>query len=72
VRCTYLLARQGADADLAAACQDCVLAVVVDELFLSTRWCLLAKLLGDNGFEYYIKKYDVVMGRKSKVGGCDS
>jgi hypothetical protein len=29
--------------------------------------CGFAKLLGDNGLEYYIKKYEVVMGRKSKV-----
>jgi hypothetical protein len=32
--------------------------------------CGFAKLLGDNGLEYYIKKYEVVMGRKSKVGSC--
>jgi hypothetical protein len=29
--------------------------------------CGFAKLLGDNGLEYYIKKYEIVMGRKSKV-----
>jgi hypothetical protein len=33
--------------------------------------CGFAKLLGDNGLEYYIKKYEVVMGRKSKVAGFD-
>jgi hypothetical protein len=34
--------------------------------------CGFAKLLGDNGLEYYIKKYEVVMGRRSKVRSRDT
>jgi hypothetical protein len=30
--------------------------------------CGFAKLLGDNGLEYYIRKYEVILGRRSKVG----